>query len=53
MHCSVQPSCMPPDRTSPPATLPHSLAAQLHPWAFEEAARGKLALTNRMQEVGS
>ncbi len=23
---------------------------QLHPWAFEEAAKGKLALQNRMQE---
>lgn len=25
-------------------------ATQLHPWAFEEAAKGKLAVESRMQE---
>lgn len=30
--------------------LPRGAAAQLHPWAFKEAAAGKLQLESRMQE---
>ncbi len=51
-QCSLVPRCpgpclpsMPARCCAPPPRLP-----QLHPWAFEEAAKGKLQLTSRMNE---